>query len=380
MKRSAYLDNQTLSPPFPSVKERALSFQKEMWEAPHHGQPISALLASVYKKESQNICLRLGAAADDQFVFASSGEVAIQRLLLAVYLEVARETGRNHFLFAPGDLSEASGAKHLQKLGCTLKTTSLDSRGLLTPEALEAAIGPRTALVSLSWAHPFTGVIQPALDLSEVCKRKGVLLHLDASAVLGKLFFRFQDLQADFLTFEGRSLHAPEAAGLLLKKGVFASAIRDSDEESFAASIAALSHSQELLYDSIDHVCLETARLRAKLEEELARHLPDVAPLFSQSDRVPHISAIAFPGAHKEALLSLLQKDGIHAALGSPLLGELFQSSGVESSLAHTTLSFALSHETTEEQIDYALEKIVAAVRKLRTYSSKLISDYATAQ
>ena len=70
-------------------------------------------------------------------------------------------------------------------------------------EILEEALRPRTSLVSLSWANGLTGVIHPVADLAEACQAKGVCLHVDASYAIGKHYFRFEDLNIDYLTFDG---------------------------------------------------------------------------------------------------------------------------------------------------------------------------------
>lgn len=374
MNRSAYLDNQTFSRPFSGVMEQLVSVQREIWQAPFTGRSVEDFLSETIRAENKKICKLLGAAADDEFVFTSSGEEAVRKLFLALYLDVAKETGRTHLLFSPGDpWASEPGISWLEKLGYTPKTAAVNARGQITAQALEEMLRPRTALLSLPWADPLTGVIQPLADLAEICNQKEVLFHVDASATLGKLFFRFQDLDVDFLTFSGRSLHAPAASGgILVKGGGIKSTIREREELAFAPLLSGLSLSQEMLYQSIDHVCLETARLRGKLEDELKTHLPDVTALFAESERVPHICAIAFPGVHAEALLALLQKDGIFAALCQGSFSKLLQACNLDKSLAFSTLSFSLSHDTSEEEIDYAIERITSHVKKLRSYSTQI--------
>lgn len=368
--RSVYLNNQTASRPFSRVLEQTLAFQHEIWSAPHARQQ---LISNVLSKAEKSVAANLGLASYDHFIFAHSGEEAVHKLFLATYLDLVRETGRSHFLTAPAEISSTlSAVKRMEKLGCSVKTLPLNARGQITRSALEENLRARTALVSLSWAHPLTGVIQPIADLGEVCKQKGVLLHVDASAIIGKLFFRFQDLNVDFLTFDGSALHAPEGtAGLIVKAGCLLSALKESSEKP-VAGIHSIALALEMLHESLDHVCIETARLRNKLEEGLKAQLPDIIPLFADSERVPHISALAFAGVHAEALLFHLQRHGIYATYNAESFATIMSACGLDSLLAHSALSFALSYETTDIEIDYAIEKIVLSVKKLRQGSQCL--------
>ncbi len=375
--KSVYLDNQTEARPLSRILEQMLSLQREQWELSAMPEVREQFILSTVNKAERSISAQLGMAEQDAFLFAHSGEEAIDKLFLATYLDLVRETGRTHFLTLPGEISAIDSAgKRMEKLGCTVKTLPLNAQGQVTRAVLEEHIRARTALVSLSWAHPLTGVIQPISDLGEVCKEKGVKLHVDASAVLGKLFFRFQNFNIDFLTFDGRALHAPTgAAGLIVKAGSLLNTLKESalSPTAPAAMLQALALAIDELQQSLDHVCLETARLRNKLEEELKAHLPDVMPLFADSERVPHISALAFPGVHAEALHFLLNRQGIYARVGGEALVPLLTACGMDSTLAHTTLSFALSYETSDAEIDYVIEKIIAAVHKLRQGSRCLV-------
>ncbi len=372
--KSVYLDNQTLTRPFSRVLEQMLAFQHELWDAhaiPHAAAQLQNLTVNRAKAKMAD---HFGMGDNDHFIFAHSADEAIHKLFLATYIDLVRETGRSHFLTAPGEISSIlSATARMEKLGCAVKTLPLNAYGQITRAVLEENLRARTALVSLSWADPFTGVIQPIADLGELCKEKGVLLHVDATAALGKFFFRFQDLNVDFLTFDGKSVHAPEGtAGLIVKAGCLLSTLKDGAQKP-AAAMHALALAFDDLHQSLDHVCIETARLRNKLEEGLQAQLSDVSPLFAESERAPHISAIAFHGVNAEALLFHLHRQGIYAQLGGEAFTSLLAACGKDSALAHCTLSFALCYETSEADIDYVLEKIISAVKKLRQGSQCLI-------
>lgn len=353
------LDQHTVSNPLPSVIDAMLPYLREHWR----GASLSA----------QPILDALGAAPRDRFHFFHSSEEAIQSVFLSHYVDSIRETGRNHILTtAIEETPVFSALKRLEELGCHGKVLPVNEQGQLTKSALENALGPRVSLVTISWANGLTGVIHPIADLAEACKAKDVRLHVDASYVIGKQFFRFEDMGIDYLTFEGSLVHSlPGTAGLIVKKG-----IPFSSYTTPPGGIAALTQALEENAEMFDHMCLEIARLRDKLEKGVQAGVPDAQVLFQNVERLPNCTAIAFPDVVGEALQFLLSRKNIHASVGggrSQKLSQILLASGIEESLAHSALSFSLSFQTGEEEIDRAIELIVESVQKLKNLSEQVL-------
>jgi cysteine desulfurase len=372
--RKVYLDHHTASRPHAAAIDAMLNLMREHWgssAAPHQmGQELVPYLNKSY----QAILEVLGAKEGGPFHFFHSGNEAINHLYLSHHLEHVRSSGKNHLLTT--SVEEASvlmSLKTLEELGCHRKILEVNSQGQLTPSALEAAINPRTSLLSLSWANGLTGVIHPIADLAEICKAKGIRLHVDASYVIGKLYFRFEDYPIDYLTFDGSLLHSPQGtAGLLMKEKLGRSSVVGVSVGGMAALSVALEENARLF----DHLSLETARLRAKFEKQIQELIPDSVVLFQTAERLPNCSAIAFPGVESDALLFLLNRKGIYASLGGgryQKLSHLLMASQVDEHLAQCALSFSLSYETTEEEVDAAVETIVACVKKLKALSQHLL-------
>ena len=271
--------------------------------------PASELNASL-----KAIYALLGAGPEDRFAFTSSVADSTNKILLSHYLESVHETGRNHLLTLPGlENSTQSVLKKLQLLGCAVKPLPLNAQGQLTRDALVQSIGPRSSLLTLSWAHGLTGVIQPIDEIAAVCKEHGISLHVDATFVLGKLFFRFQDLDVDYLSFDGVLLGAPPGTGGLLVRGAVPF---ESGQTPPLHGLKALVHTLDEWMHHFDHLSTETARLRSRLENGIASALPEAKVLLENVERLPNTAVIAFPGIASEALVYLLQRKGIYASCG----------------------------------------------------------------
>jgi cysteine desulfurase len=276
----------------------------------------------------------LGAEAKDQFLSTASREDSASQVYLSTYIDFMRQTGRNHFLIREPQFM----LKRLEILGCALKILPVNERGQVTPAILEEMIKPRAALVSLPWADARTGVIHPIAALAELCREKEVRFHVDASEVIGKLFFRFQDLPVDFLSFDG---------GLLIKA--------DTEFVGQAHPHAQLVDALERDLSRFDHFCTETVRLRDRLERGIKEGYPEAKVLFEDAERLPHISAIEFPGAGNEPLLYHLHRQGFE-----------FNEAGPDA------VSFRLTEETTQEEIDRLIDAAVSAAKQLRELSDDL--------
>lgn len=276
----------------------------------------------------------LGAAPEDHLLTTASREDSASQVYLSTYIDFMRQTGRNHFLIREPQFM----LKRLELLGCALKMLPVDERGQVTPGILEERIKPRAALVSLPWADGLTGVIHPIAELARLCHEKDVRFHVDATDVVGKLFFRFQELGVDFLSFEG---------GLLIKAG--------TDFVGQPHPNADLLHRLTATLSQFDHFCTETVRLKQRLERGIKAGIPEANVLFEDTERLPNISAIEIPRAGSEPLLYHLYRQGFS-----------FQAAGPDA------ISFRLTEETNQEEIDKLIAIVVSAAQQLRALSHDL--------
>jgi cysteine desulfurase len=370
MRKEIYLDHHTISRPSPVVIERMNHYFRDKWgtlSAPHQkGQELYEDVDAALKK----LYSLLGASDRSHFVLTAGGTEAIFQMLINFYLDEIRETGRNHLLTTT--IEEAPillSMSRLEEIGCVTRLLPVDEKGLLKLSALEEALKPKTALLSISWANALTGVIQQVPEIVRLCHAKGVKVHVNASAMVGKLPVSFEELGVDFLTFEGDKIHTPQGIGGIFQQN------KPHASSHHVAALSALSLAVEEELQRLEQFAMETARLRDMFEAELKHALPDSVILFQEGDRLPHISAVSFPGVMAESLLYILHRRQVYASLGGgqyQKLSSQLKSSGVSEELAQSAISFAISHETTEDDLAEALDVIVSSVRKLANLSAAL--------
>ncbi len=272
-------------------------------------------------------------------------------------------------------------ALHLQQQGrAEVRWLPLDARGIADPAALEPLLDDRTALVSVQWANNETGVIQPVERLAEICRARGVPFHCDAVQWVGKMPMP-EALPCDLLTFSTHKFHGPKGVGgLWVRRGVglvpqtigTQETDRRGGTESVAAIVAAGVAAREAAAWLADPAArAKVATLRDHFETEIVARTPGSVVNSRDCPRLWNTTNIAFPALEAEAMLMLLSERGLAASAGaacssgsldpSPVLLAM----GVPEPLAHGSIRFSLSRNTTEAEIDKAIEIVVAAANQL---------------
>jgi cysteine desulfurase len=307
-------------------------------------------------------------------------------------------------------------ARHLEAAGrVELRPLPLDSRGMADPEALPGLLDDRTALVSVQWANNETGVIQPIERIAEACRKAGVPLHCDAVQWVGKMpVLRDEEtkrrrdgvaqgveagertsslrlsvspsLPCDLLTLSAHKFHGPKGVGALWARRGFGlvpqtlgtqELDRRGGTENVAGIIGAGVAAREAVAWLADPAArARLAALRDRFEQSILRRVPGAAVNGHDCPRLWNTSNIAFPALEAEALLMLLSERGLAASAGaacssgsldpSPVLLAM----GIPEKLAHGSLRFSLSRETTPQEIDEAIEIVVGAATQLHRSSS----------
>ena len=373
-----YLDNATITKPRDIVLSEMMPYFTDYWGAYSSLHKKGEELNDVVSDSYRTIYSALGALADDTVVFTSCSEESISQAFFSVFANSVLKDGRNQYIISP--LCESSVIKcseYLESLGCVTQKAAVNNFGQVTKEAFFDLITPRSLMVSVPLVNGLTGVVQPINDIAKLCRERGILLHLDASHAIGKLYMDFKDLGADFISFSGDRIHGPVGTGgLYIKSGTTFSPLifGGRDQGGFRGgnlNVPGLVGMSTAIIEAMqakDYLCTETARLRNKLEEGILNGNVNAKVLFQEAERVPHISAISFPGIYNETLLYYLNKKNVFASCGGGSFQQIFKmliSCGQRDELANSAISFALSYETTEDEIDRAVDIIINSVEEL---------------
>ncbi|MBI4326039.1 MAG: aminotransferase class V-fold PLP-dependent enzyme, partial [Chloroflexi bacterium] len=282
----------------------------------------------------------------------------------------------------------------VEKDGFRVTYLPVDRDGLLKLADLENAITDETAVVSLMWANNETGVLFPVKEIAEICRARGVLFHCDAVQAAGKAEIDVRKVQADYLSLTGHKFHAPKGVGALYvrRKAPFSPMIHGGHQErnlrggtECVPLIVGLGKAAELARKHLPNYEKKVRPLRDALEKGILGHprpsdgrgaggegIPNTELNGNKTQRLANTTNITFRGVESEALLILLDQEGICASSGSACLADSDEPSHVvkamkpESAASRQMIRFSLGLENALEDIDAAVAAVQRAVKALQ--------------
>lgn len=278
----------------------------------------------------------------------------------------------------------------LERKGYKIHWIGVDKQGRLDIDAYKQALSKNVAIISMMWANNETGTLFPIQKLAMLAKQAGIPFHCDAVQVAGKMPINVEFVDVDMLSISGHKFHAPKGVGALyLRRGSkFRPMIRGGHQErgrragtENVCGIIALGKACELAAQSIYQDTARIELMRSRLEQGLRARIPNSFVTGDIKNRVPNTTNVAFEFVEGEAILLMLNQEGIAASSGSACTSGALEPSHVMKAMdipytaAHGAIRFSLSRFTTEEMIDHVLDKLPPIIERLR-----LMSPYWDAQ
>jgi cysteine desulfurase len=274
--------------------------------------------------------------------------------------------------------------RELENHGYTVIELGVDKQGQLDLKELEDQLDDDTALVTIMYANNETGVIFPIEEIAGLVSDRDIAFHTDAVQAVGKIPLNLAKSSIDLLSLSGHKLHAPKGIGVLyVRKGTRLSpymlgghqeAGRRAGTEN-VAGIVGLGKACELAADKFEEENNRVKNLRDKLEDAIIKSCPDCFVNGDKENRLPNTANISFEYIEGEAILLMLDRFGICASSGSACTSgslepsHVLRAMGVPFTAAHGSIRFSLSRFNTEEEVDFAIEKMPQIVNKLRGLS-----------
>jgi cysteine desulfurase len=268
--------------------------------------------------------------------------------------------------------------------GAEVSWLPVDGVGRLHPDALRAELaehGDRAALVTAMWANNEVGTVQRIGELAAVAAEYGVPFHTDAIQAVGQVPVDFAASGVAALTVTGHKLGGPVGVGaLLLGRDVAAVPLlhgggQERDVRSGtldAAGIVAFAVAVEAAVKGQQEYAAGLAVLRDDLVRRVRQAVPEVVFNGDPTDRLPSTAHFSFPGCEGDALLLLLDAQGIACSTGSACSAGVAQPShvllamGADDDRARSSLRFSLGHTSTTDDVDALIAALPGAVERAR--------------
>lgn len=384
--REVYLDNSATTRTAPRVLEAMAPYFSEKYGNPNslhkYGREARA---AVDAARAQTAAL-INAEPTD-VVFTGAGSEA-DNLAVKGAAWALREKGKGAHIITSAIEHHAalSSVKWLGRMGFEYTILPVDGRGMVGPDALEAAIRPDTTLVTIMFANNEIGTIQPIKELGEVCRRHGVMFHSDAVQAAGHIKIDVKELPVDMLTMAAHKMYGPKGIGALyVRRGIKLIPTLHGGGQEFGLrsgtenvpAIVGFGKAAEIAKARLDAGAdKKLAALRDYFIEGVLSKIPETRLTGAAGDdRLPFHTSFVVKYIEGEGMLLLLDAAGIYASSGSACTSGSLEPSyvllatGLDHATAHGSLRLTMSHETTKEDIDYVLEKFPPIVEKLRAMS-----------
>jgi len=380
-----YLDNNATTIVDPQVKKVMDPFFSQYYGNPNSLHAFASDTHIDLNTGLEKIYAGINASKEDSIVITSCATESNNWVIKSIYFDYILSGRKDHIIVSEVEHpSIIATAKFLESLGVKVTYLPINSEGLITVQSVKDSITAKTALVSVMWANNETGAIFPVPEIAAYCKLKGVLFHTDAVQAIGKIKINMQTLDIDYLTLSAHKFHGPKGVGALyMKKGKELTPLLHGGSQMGGhrsgtlnvPGIVGMGKAIELAVDAIDFDMPDVKELRDQLEDELLK-IEDTFVVTPREHRTDNTMLISFRGVEGESMLWDLNKAGIGASTGSACASEdldsnpVMEAIGAEADLAHTAIRFSLSRFTTKEEIDYTIEVVKKAVKRLRGISS----------
>jgi len=381
-----YLDNNATTMVDPAAVESMLPYFSEQYGNPSSMHAFGNKVGQALKKARKQIQSLLGAEHDSEIIFTSCGTESDSTAILSA---LKAQPERNEIITTvvehPAVLSLC---EHLEKEGHKVHYLKVDKKGRLDLDEYQKLLSDKVAIVSIMWAKNETGTLFPVLEMAEMANAAGVMFHTDAVQAVGKIPMDLKNSKIDMLSISGHKLHAPKGIGVLyLRRGVrFRPMLRGGHQErgrragtENSASIVAFGQAAQLAEEHLEYENTQVAALRDRLEQGILDSVPHAFVTGDPDNRLPNTCNIAFEFVEGEAILMLLNKQGIAASSGSACTSGSLEPSHVMRAMdipytaAHGSIRLSLSRYNTLEEVEKVIEvmpPIIAKLRKLSPYWS----------
>lgn len=373
-----YLDYNATTPVLPDVLKAMMPYFTSEWGNPSSTYKFGSKLKAVIETAREQVAELVG-AQHREIIFTSCGTESNNA---AIHAALQATPAKRHIVTSAVEHSSVLNyCLALEKEGYRVTYLPVDRDGLLKLADIEKAITNETAVVSLMWANNETGVLFPVREIAEICRSRGVLYHCDAVQAAAKVEIDVQKVAADYLSLTGHKFHAPKGIGALYvrRKAPFSPLVYGGHQErnlrggtENVALIVGLGKAAELARNHVPDYEKKVRPLRDALEESILNSIPNTELNGHKTQRLVNTTNITFRGIESEALLILLDQEGVCASSGSACLADSDEPSHVvkamkpESAASRQMIRFSLGAGIQKADVAATLQAVQRTANALR--------------
>ena len=382
LKLPIYLDYSSTTPVDPRVVDAMLPYLREDFGNPaSRSHPYGWTAEKAVENARQEVANLVN--CDPREIVWTSGATEATNLALKGAAHFYKDRGRHLITLRTEHKATLDTMRELEREGFEVTYLDVDEEGLVSVEALEAALRDDTILVSVLLVNNEIGVIQDVAAFGEMLRARKIIFHVDAAQATGKMPIDLGALKVDLMSFSAHKTYGPKGIGALF--------VRRKPRVRIEAQIHGGGHERGMRSGTLathqivgmgeafrlarEEMATENERVRM-LRDKLWAGLNQMEEVYlngSLEQRVPHNLNVSFNYVEGESLIMAI-KD-IAVSSGSACTSASLEPSyvlralGRSDELAHSSIRFTVGRFTTEEEVDFAVDLLKAKVGKLREMS-----------
>jgi cysteine desulfurase len=378
-----YLDYQATTPTDPRVVDAMLPYFTQVFGNPHSRSHRYGWDAEEAVEKARAQVAHIVGANEKEIIY-SSGATESNNLAIKGVARFYRDKRRHIITCVTEHKCVLDSCRHLELEGFRVTYLPVQKNGLIDLDQLRDAITCDTAMVSIMAVNNEIGVIQPLAEIGRICRENKVFFHTDAAQAVGKIPLDVESMQIDLMSISGHKIYGPKGIGALY--------VRRRPRVRLEALISGGGQERGMrsgtlptpLCVGLGEACriaeaemgAEAERLHALRDRMLNKLTEQLAEIYLNGDlehRIPGNLNLSFAYVEGEGLMmgikDLAVSSGSACTSASLEPSYVLRALGVEEELAHTSLRIGLGRFTTAEEVDYAVDRIVGEVRRLRSMS-----------
>ncbi len=383
MKLPIYLDYSATTPVDPRVAEKMIPYLCDLFGNPASRSHSFGWVADEAVETARRQVAELVGADPKEIVWTSGATESNNLAIKGAANFYAGTKGKHVITVKTEHKAVLDTVRELERQGFEATYLDVQENGLIDLDTFRAAIRPDTVLASVMFVNNEIGVIQPIVELGEICREKGVIFHVDAAQATGKVDIDLSKLKVDLMSFSAHKTYGPKGIGALYVRRkprirLEAQMHGGGHERGFRSGTLATHQivgMGEAFRIAREEMAGENQRIAA-LRDRFLKGLLDIEASFVNGDlqaRIPHNLNVSFAYVEGESLMmavkDLAVSSGSACTSASLEPSYVLRALGRNDELAHSSIRFSIGRFTTEEEIDYAVQLLHAKIQKLRDLS-----------
>lgn len=378
-----YLDHNATCPARPDVVNEMLPYFTKIYGNASSIHSFGRDAKKALEASRKNVADLLRADDPKEIIFTSGGTESDNLAIKGMAYK--NQKNGNHIITSKIEHHAVLNCcKVLEKDGFEITYLPVNEFGEVDPDELKKSIRKNTILISIMHANNEIGIIEPISELAKIAKGNGIPFHTDAVQSVGKIPTNVHEMGIDLLSLSGHKFYGPKGVGALyVRKGTNIGALQhgghhEKNRRAGTENIPGIVGLAKALELSVNEMKTETQRLvslREKLWKGLSERIPEIVRNGHTKNCLPNTLNICIKYIEGESMLLSLDNEGIAVSSGSACTSATLEPShvllaiGRPAEMAHGSIRFSSGRDTTEEDINYVIEKLPIVVERLRKMS-----------